>query len=351
VSSVSIISAVAVEHGVHESDELVDVEPGEELVEAGQHGRRVRVHRQERTYGGPHLCHGRRRLDASSHHVTHEHGHPAVGERRETVEVATGVGPAGREVPDRHLPPLGVREPLGKDRLLQAQRHVADLRVQLGVVDGDRSAAGEILAEGKVLGPVPPTALPGHPGDHAEDPAVHLQRDRQGAPEVQVEQRLPMLLVDGGRGDHLVGDVRDQLADPGARDLVRPSGCVRVGWVALLELADPLLAHGVRVRQAQRPEHAVLEQLDDAPVREPRDRQPGDRGQRCLVVQAAGQLGARVSEEGQLELAVVGRGDRADARDGLGTGVGEDAEELQLGPLEVAHARERQGHPAERLSG
>ncbi len=143
-----------------------------------------------------------------------------------------------------------------------------------------------------------------------------------------------MFLVLGGGNEHVVGDLGDELADPRANDLVGASRGIGVGWVLLLQLHDPGLQDDVRVRDGQRTQHTVLEELDGAPVGEVRHCQMRDRLQGVFVVQAAGELDACVGEELELGLSVGHVGNDPDPLERLGAGVGEDAEELELGRIE-----------------
>ena len=191
------------------------------------------------------------------------------------------------------------RHGVGQHRLLEAYGGRERLAVQLGVVDGDGGPAGHVLGEGEVVLGVVPAGLGGHPGHHAEHPPVRDQRHHDGAAQLEVEGDPHVLLVPRAGDQHLVGDLRDQLGAAGAQHVPGPPRRVRVAGVALLQGPGQLHLLGVDVGDRNALQAVVLDDVDGAPVRERRDHQGRHLRQGLAVVEAAGQLGRGVREEGQ----------------------------------------------------
>ena len=247
----------------------------------------------------------------------------------------------------RDLPPVHAGQGGGQDRPLQPDGHLAQLGVQLGVVDRDGRAPGEVLPEREVPLPEAPAALAGHPGHHAQDPVAHLEGHRHRAVEVQLPDQPALLRVRHGRLDHLLGDLGGEHRLTGAEDLVGAAGRLRVLREPALELPREGDLRGVDVLHGQGPQVAVDPEGDRAPVREPGHGQPGDVAQGPLVVEAAGQLVRGPGQEGQLGGLVRGLREGVRTVDRLRAGVGHDAEELHLGAVEGTASGERHRGDAE----
>ena len=214
--------------------------------------------------------------------------------------------------------------------------------MQLGVVDRDRRPPGEVLPERQVPRREPATLLTGHPGHHTQHPVAHLQRHGHRAVEVELTDQPALLRVGHRLVDHLVGDLRGELRETGAEDLVGATWRRRVRRVATLEVQGHRDLVRVDVLDRDRAQLPVDAEGDRAPVREPGDRQLRDVPQRPLVVQAAGQLVRGLRKERQLGRLVGGVGERLGPVQGLRAGVGEDPEELHLRRVEGTSTRERQ---------
>ena len=158
-----------------------------------------------------------------------------------------------------------------------------------------------------------------------------------------------MLLVLGRLDDQLVGDVRPQLRLAGGEHLVQPAVGARLGRVAIGELLRQRDLRRVDVldRHALRLERAVAGEVDAAPVGHAGDGQLGDRGQRRLVVERAGEQAARLGEEALRLLDLLELRDVLDHVDrephravGLAHGLGLDARPARLVPAGLAELHE-----------
>ena len=158
-----------------------------------------------------------------------------------------------------------------------------------------------------------------------------------------------MLLVLGRLDDQLVGDVRPQLRLAGGEHLVQPAVGARLGGVAIGELLRQRDLRRVDVldRHALRLERAVAGEVDAAPVGHAGDGQLGDRGQRRLVVERAGEQAARLGEEALRLLDLLELGDVLDHVDrephgavGLAHRLGLDARPARLVPAALAELHE-----------
>ncbi len=159
-----------------------------------------------------------------------------------------------------------------------------------------------------------------------------------------------MLFVSRARDEHLVRDLWNETALAGAHHLPRAARCVPVGRVALFDLEGELDLGRVDVLDSQPVQPVVLDEIDGAPVRERWDREARNLRHGALVVEALGELGGRLGQEPHPCGLVAGLVVRADALERLGTGVGEDAEELQLCGVDLSSPRKGKGHHADRAT-
>src|SRR3954447_5486273 len=124
--------------------------------------------------------------------------------------------------------------------MLEPYGDLTKVAVQLGVVDGDRGTASQILAEAEVSGTEAPAVLARHPGYDTEHTVLGLERHHHRTAEVQLADHLELFPVDDSGLDHLVGDLWRELADAGAQHLVGACVGVRVGGIPALELLGDL---------------------------------------------------------------------------------------------------------------
>ena len=331
-----------VEHQVDERHQLFAAVLREHEIEVAHDDLRCGVHRGVGAYGRPHLRHRRCRRDPSPHDIPDEDGKAVLAKGDRVVEVTADVGAPGRAVVVRDLPVRQRRHGVGQHCPLQLDGRRQRLAVQLGIVDGEGRAPGQVLGEREIVGTVEPLGLSRYPGEHAEGLASGDERHRHGAAQVQVAGDVQLLLVDSAGHEHLVGDLADELASAGTDHTPRAAGCVRVRGVAVLQREGELDLRRVHVLHGHTVESAALDHVDRTPVGKPRHRQPRHPDEGCLVVQAAGQLRRRVGEE--LELGGL-RGRLvhvADAVQRLGARVSHDLEELELGGVHGPQPGERQ---------
>ena len=297
---------------------------------------------------GPRLGHRGGGRDPAAHHVTDEHGQPALAQVERVEEVTADLGAAGRAVVAGQLPAVDPRAEVGQHCVLQPLGGLHRLAVQLGVVDGERAAPGQVLGERDVGLGVPAAGLRGDPGDRAVHPSAGNERDHHDAAQLERPSQPEMLLVLGAGDEHLVGHLGNQVAAAGADDLAHATGCLRVRGIALGDLDRELHLGRVDVLDREPVQPPVLDDVDGAPVSERGHRQPRDLRHRHLVVEVPGKLRRCLGQEPHPGRLLLGLVERADAFQGLGAGVSEDAEELQLGDVQLAVPRERQRHHPER---
>ena len=150
-----------------------------------------------------------------------------------------------------------------------------------------------------------------------------------------------MLVVLGGRREHLLGDLVDELRPPVAQDLRRAGGRVDARRIALADAPRERDLLRIDVRDGDRADEAVaVGHAHGAPVGELRNRELGDLLQRALVVQRRGQQLARRARAALRELGALDLGDVLDdVDDELELAVGAvDAGGLRHAPVDRAGA-------------
>ncbi len=190
-------------------------------------------------------------------------------------------------------------------------------RVQLGVgllrraeeervVDRQRGAARDLVRQLEIGLVEAAGRLAGAQRDRAQQPPARLERDddvRDGFERV-VEREV--LGVDGGALERVLAGVFDQQRRPRAEHDTDGMSLVRLGRVAAAQLAQEILASGVAVGDHDLAQRAVgLERVDDAVVRNARDEQVREVGERGLEVERRRQQRARLGEEAQASLGVA----------------------------------------------
>ena len=138
------------------------------------------------------------------------------------------------------------------------------------------------------------------------------------------------LRVGRDRADELGGHRRVELAPAGPGDGVGPHVGVRVRRDPRHQPVGRRRELGVAVRDDQRVQPAVVEQLHAAPVGERGHRQLGDAGHRGAAVEAASQLLRRRRQELDLPQPLRTAGLGPEPQDGLRADVGDDVEQLDL---------------------
>ena len=183
------------------------------------------------------------------------------------------------------------------------------MRVELGVrllgsleeervVDRKRGASGDLVRELEIGGTEAATGLAGSEGDRPEQAAARLERDDDVRDRAERLVEGQMLLVHRGVRQLAGRGVLDEIRLAAPEHLRTRVGLVRLGRVAAPELAEQLLALVAPVRDdhlAQRP--ILVERVDDAVVRDAGYEQPGQIGERRLVVERRGEQRARLGEE------------------------------------------------------
>ena len=241
------------------------------------------------------------------------------------------------------LPPVVAAHDLGEHRPLQLLGRGPGLAVQLGVVDGGRGPAGEVLGEADVVLVVEPRVVGGDPREHTDDPAADPQGDEQGTAQAQLARDAQLLGVAGPGHEHLVGDLVDELGLPGSRHGAGAGGAGRVGGPALLQGPGQLDLLRVDVGDRQPVHPSVADDVDGAPVGEGGHGQSGHPVDGHLEVEAARELDGGLREEGQAGGLAAGDDGGVDALEGLGTRVGHDVEEVEHDRVGLERAGERQG--------
>jgi hypothetical protein len=195
----------------------------------------------------------------------------------------------------------------GKDRLLRGFSDPGDcgespalLLVLARVVDGYRGSPGDFLGERSVSLAEVPAGLGVDQAERAKGSPPAGEWDDQHTGQPELTRHAQALIIDGGDGEHVVGHVGVQLGDSRANDVRHAYRAVRIGGVAPLHLLGERDLVGVDVGDRYGFIGAAFDDLNAAPVGEPGYDQPGDIGQGGAIVQARGELGRGVLEEGQL---------------------------------------------------
>ncbi len=237
-----------------------------EHLEAGRE-RRGRRRQQRRAIGIP------ERLPEEPHRGLVDVGEPAVGAL------------------DRD----GVGHP-GEDRLELAVRPL-ELAVEPCVLEVQPAAIGQLLGGGEVERTVAPARGSADQREVADDAAAAAQRhDHRGA-EPERAEYLQVLGVLRDQLEHRVRYLGLQVRLAGPDHLRRADGRVRVQRVAAVVFARVLEQRRVvRLDRDAVDAAVVAQQLDEAPVGQPRHRDPCDHLQRLVEVERAGEQRARVRE-------------------------------------------------------
>jgi hypothetical protein len=170
-----------------------------QLVEMVQHLRRLEVEGGEGAGGGAQLAHHRRRAHSVAHDVADHQCDPAAAEPDHVVPVAADAGQvAGGQVAVGDVDARVVTRVGREQRALEHQRGLAFVRVQAGVVDAQRRAGGQFLAEHRLAGGERAAGCRPDEDRQAEHRAARLERHYQ--------QRAA-----GDRGRHLVAEAGGRL--------------------------------------------------------------------------------------------------------------------------------------------
>ena len=189
------------------------------------------------------------------------------------------------------------------------------LGVQPGVVDRRRRVPGQLLGERQVVLAVDAAGLGRDEADRAEDLAARDERHGDVGARRERARDLELALVEAEGCERRVVDLADEHRLARA-DRVAPAAAEREH--RLLELAGERELERVDVLEGEPLELAVDEDVDGAPVGDPRHREPRDVGERLLVVERAAEHPAGLGEEGLPllgEPAVLDVGVRADPAD------------------------------------
>lgn len=188
---------------------------------------------------------------------------------------------------------------------MQLQRGLDGLAVDLGVVDRDRRAPGELLGQCQI-GPAVPARVAGpHERQDPQCPVTGDQRHDDRAPQVELLNQAQVLGVVRRGLERGRVDVLPNRRDARAGDDVPSAGCVDVRRVGLAHPQGEFDLRRVGVRDSHRAEHAVVQHVDRAPVRDVRDDQVGETLEGLLVVQAARKFGRRGDQERHLRVPVL----------------------------------------------
>ncbi len=173
--------------------------------------------------------------------------------------------------------------PLG---LLRREARLLLASVQARPVDRERHAVGNLLGEFDVGQPVATTGLAEREGDRAHRLVAHDQRDRNGRMWLELRDELEVPVVLDGRAQQPRVELFEDRRLAGPK---RPRG--RLGGVPGRRILPAERLEDAKLLGPRRgdgdPAHLpVVEKLvHDAPVRERRDRAPGDAAHGRLVVE------------------------------------------------------------------
>ncbi len=160
------------------------------------------------------------------------------------------------------------------------------LPVQARVVDGAGGVAGEILGHGDVPRAVASPRLGRDQRQRSEHPVARDERHAHvRANADRAEQRQVLRVLRAG-DEQLVRHLLHEVGLSRAEHPREPSGGVRIGRVAFLELARQLDFPGIEVRDGEATDRSgILENVHCAPVAERRHGELGERAERRFVVE------------------------------------------------------------------
>ena len=209
----------------------------------------------------------------------------------------------GERLVDAHVAQVGVEERQpgrrrGEERVEERQR-LGRLAEEPRVVDGERGAARQLGREGEVLLAVHPSGLGREQRDRPQRPSARDERHRDQRARLDVDVRGQALRVGRVARELRRGQVRDELRLGVADDAGDADVGVGIEGMPFEDGADALglpagVLHG---EPLDRPVRTAL--VDDAPVRDGWDGEPGDVAQGRVDVQRAGELLARPREEAE----------------------------------------------------
>jgi hypothetical protein len=216
------------------------------------------------------------------------------------------------------------------------------LLVEARVVDGDGGAAAELLREGEVVLGVGARRR-GDERERAErDPARH-HRDAHVGAEAERAHELELALVGRSRREALLRE-DDELALAGPR---HACGAPTVRGGAAAQLVGDGALRGVAVREGDPRELALVEDVDDAPVRELGNGELGDRRERLRIGERGRERVARAREERETALRVLRAAVEAGVRDGAAGELLRAGAELRV--VAAVRLRPGEGQRADRL--
>jgi len=185
--------------------------------------------------------------------------------------------------------------------------------IEAGVLDGGRGAQGEILRELEVVVAEAAAALGGGERQRAERAVGGPHRHDHQRAHADPSDRLELLRVLNRVLAEPVRDLGQQLGGAAPDDAGDAGGRRRVGRVAAAQVRGHGDLLGVGVRERDLLDRAVgVRQVDGAPVRQPRDGEPGDALQRLLVVEARSEELSGAGEEALALLGLLGLRDVLD---------------------------------------
>lgn len=181
------------------------------------------------------------------------------------------------------------------------------LRMEPGIVHGDRGAARQVLGQHEVDVAEAMARLGRDEGDRPQHvSARHHGDDDVGADSERTEEP-EVLRVDRHRLHRVVRDLGDELGAAGPDHARRAERVVRLRRIALVELARDDLRGRIRVKHGNAPDATALgAHVHDAPRPQVRERQGGDGGERRLMVERRGEAAARLGEERESVAARLG---------------------------------------------
>jgi hypothetical protein len=218
------------------------------------------------------------------------HEHPGHGRQDDAMIERGREGGSGlREDPEPSLR-LGL---LGAGGLLGL--------VQARVLDGHRRALREVLGEGEVLLRVRAARLRPDERDRSEGASADPERYDDGRSELEVaDERLQLRARADRILEQLGRDLGDELGPARAHDVGHAVEGAGIGRIAPTEFPGELHLRRIDVGDGHGVDRALgADEVDRAPVREPRHHEVGHALQRLVHDQRGGEHSARLREERQ----------------------------------------------------
>ena len=184
------------------------------------------------------------------------------------------------------------------DDRIEEQPETVGLAIEVGILDRGGRDRCQVFREDQVLGPELAGGRGRRQGQGPEDALTGSQRDAHVGVQLETAQQVAVAFVPCDRHQGLGRDVRNEDRLAGPDDLERPARLVRVVGVLVEQLADQRDLGRIHMGDRERAQLTVrVEQVDRAPIGDPRHREIGQVTDRPVVTQRPRQELASLGQE------------------------------------------------------